>query len=137
MEKVKKVKLADSGKGWKRINLTMCKEAREILEVWNRNGIALPTALATCVRVVVDDDSFVERVDRGDIASVTFLLSDLTRADLGGLAKRWGVSRSEAADMAVIGIASVVRGENTLRVSLADILPLDTDDCTGDDGKEE
>lgn len=126
MEKVKKVKLADSGKGWKRINLTMCLEAREILEIWNRNGIALPTALATCVRVVYDDDSFIERVERGDIASVTFLLSDLTRADLSGLAKRWGVSRSEAADMAVLGIASVVSGENTLRVSLADILPLDT-----------
>lgn len=124
--------MADSGKGWKRINLTMCLEAREILEIWNRNGIALPTALATCVRVVYDDDSFIERVERGDIASVTFLLSDLTRADLSGLAKRWGVSRSEAADMAVLGIASVVSGENTLRVSLADILPLDT----YDDGEE-
>jgi hypothetical protein len=34
--------------------------------------------------------------------------------------------------MAVLGIASVVSGENTLRVSLADILPLDT----YDDGEE-
>jgi hypothetical protein len=124
VKKISKVKLADSGKGWRRVNLTMCKEAREILEAWNGNGIALPTALATCVRVVVDDDSFVEKVDRGYLDSATFLLSDKTRADLRSLAIRWGVSMSEAADMAVLGIASVVSGENTLRVSLSDILPL-------------
>ncbi|MGE4192243.1 MAG: hypothetical protein AB7E51_02520 [Pseudodesulfovibrio sp.] len=134
MKKIKKVRLADSGIGWKRISLTMCLEAREILEIWNGNGIALPTALATCVRVVYDDDSFVDKIERGDFETVTFLLSDLTRADLGGLAKRWGVSRSEAADMAVLGIASVIRGENTLRVSLADILPLDTGAGGGEEG---
>ena len=52
-------------KDWTRVNLTLCAETRSNLESWKLNGISLPTALATCTRLVYADGMSPLHTPRG------------------------------------------------------------------------
>ena len=101
-------------KSWTRVNLTLCAETRDRLEKWKQNGISLPTALATCTRLVYADGMSPLHTPRGNIERVTFQLPTHVLAIIDLLAERWKISRSEAADRILqIGAEAVETGANT------------------------
>jgi hypothetical protein len=113
-------------KDWTRVNLTLCSETRDRLEKWKQNGISLPTALATCTRLVYADGMSPLHTTRGDIERVTFQLPTHVLAIIDLLAGRWQVSRSEAADRILqIGAEAVETGANT---QLSIVMPLEKEE---------
>ncbi|MGE4424118.1 MAG: hypothetical protein AB7D39_17600 [Pseudodesulfovibrio sp.] len=109
-------------KNWTRVNLTLCAETRDRLESWKQNGISLPTALATCTRLVYADGMSPLHTPRGNIERVTFQLPTHVLDIIDLLAERWKISRSEAADRILqIGAEAVETGANT---KMSIVMPL-------------
>ncbi|SOB60046.1 protein of unknown function [Pseudodesulfovibrio profundus] len=106
-----------------KVGLALCERSRNTLNRWAENGIQKPTALYSSIRLTYHNPNHCTLdIPRDKCVSVQFVMPVKIRKYLNKLAKDWGRSRSEAADICIFNAENMVRYGT--EVPLSTIMPL-------------